>query len=84
MTSVHGRKNAVTRLLANALNDYTNGQNTLFYWNKKQAIALLQKARVIMPKDSAQIHDGYIASIRDENSPVKARYSIMKSRSARS
>lgn len=24
-----------------------------------------------MPKDSAQIHDGYIASIRDASSPVK-------------
>lgn len=84
VTSIHGRNNAVTKLLANALNDYTNGQNTLFYWNKKQAIALLQKARVIMPKDSAQIHDGYIASIRDAGFPVKARYSIMKSRSAQS
>ena len=84
VTSIHGRNNSVTKLLANALNDYTNGQNTLFYWNKKQAIALLQKAKVIMPKDSAQIHDGYITSIRDAGSPVKARYSIMKSRSARS
>ena len=60
-------------LLANALNDYTNGQNTLFYWNKKQAIALLQKTRVVMPKDSAQIHDGYIASVRDAGSPVKPK-----------
>ena len=73
VTSVHGRNNAVTKLLANALNDYTNGQNTLFYWNKKQAIALLQKTRVVMPKDSAQIHDGYIASIRDAGSPVKPK-----------
>lgn len=73
VTSIHGRNNAVTKLLANALNDYTNGQNTLFYWNKKQAIALLQKTRVVMPKDSAQIHDGYIASIRDAGSPVKPK-----------
>lgn len=60
-------------LLANALNDYTNGQNTLFYWNKKQAIALLQKARVAMPKDSVQARDGYIASIRDAGSPVNPK-----------
>lgn len=73
VTSIHGRNNAVTKLLANALNDYTNGQNTLFYWNKKQAIALLQKARVVMPKDSAQARDGYIASIRDAGSPVKPK-----------
>lgn len=84
VTSIHGRSNAIVKLLADALNNYANGQNTLFYWNKKQAIALLQKARVIMPKDSAQARDGYIASIRDADSPVKARYSIMKSRSARS
>ena len=37
-----------------------------------------------MPKSSVQIHSGYIASIRDAGSPVKARYSIMKSRSAES
>ena len=63
VTSIHGRNNAVTKLLANALNDYTNGQNTLFYWNKKQAIALLQKTRVTMPKTSAQACNGYITSI---------------------
>ena len=73
VTSIHGRSNAIVKLLADALNNYANGQNTLFYWNKKQAIALLQKARVIMPKDSAQIHDGYIASIRDAGSPVKPK-----------
>lgn len=27
-----------------------------------------------MPKDSAQIHDGYIASIRDADSPVKKNH----------
>ena len=73
VTSIHGRNNAVTKLLANALNDYTNGQNTLFYWNKKQAIALLQKARVVMPNDSAQARDGYIVSVRDAGSPVKPK-----------
>lgn len=73
VTSIHGRSNAIVKLLADALNNYANGQNTLFYWNKKQAIALLQKARVIMPKDSAQARDGYIASIRDADSPVKPK-----------
>lgn len=84
VTSIHSRNNTVTKLLADALNGYANGKNTLFYWNKKQATALLQRARVAMPKMSAQIRNGYIASIRDADSPVKARYSIMKSRSARS
>lgn len=71
VTSIHGRKNAVTKLLANALNDYTNGQTPCFTGIKNKPIALLQKARVIMPKDSVQARDGYISSIRDENSPVK-------------
>lgn len=84
VTSVHGRKNAVTRLLADALDDYANGETSLFYWDKEKATTLLRRARVTMPKTSARARNGYIASIRDENSPVKARYSSMKSRSARS
>lgn len=84
VTSIHGRKNAVTRLLADALDDYANGETSLFYWDKEKATTLLRRARVTMPKASVQIHSGYIFSIRDENSPVKARYSIMKSRSAQS
>lgn len=73
VTSVHGRKNAVTRLLADALDDYANGETSLFYWDKEKATTLLRKARVTMPKSSVQIHSGYIASIRDANSPVKPK-----------
>ena len=73
VTSVHGRKNAVTGLLANALNRYANGETTLFYWDKEKATALLRLARVTMPKADVQIHDGYIASIRDADSPVKPK-----------
>ena len=40
VTSVHGRKNAVTRLLADALDDYANGETSLFYWNKKSHYAV--------------------------------------------
>ena len=73
VTSVHGRKNAVTRLLADALDDYANGETSLFYWDKEKATTLLRKARVAMPKSSVQIHSGYIASIRDTDSPVKPK-----------
>ena len=73
VTSVHGRKNAVTRLLADALDDYANGETSLFYWDKEKATTLLRKARVTMPKSSVQIHSGYIASIRDAGSPVKPK-----------
>lgn len=73
VTSVHGRKNAVTRLLAGALDDYASGETSLFYWDKEKATTLLRKARVTMPKSSVQIHSGYIASIRDADSPVKPK-----------
>lgn len=73
VTSVHGRKNAVTRLLADALDDYANGETSLFYWDKEKATTLLRMARVTMPKASVQIHSGYIASIRDAGSPVKPK-----------
>lgn len=73
VTSVHGRKNAVTRLLADALNDYANGETSLFYWDKEKATTLLRRARVTMPKVSVLIHSGYISSIRDESSPVKPK-----------
>lgn len=43
----------------------------IFYWDKEKATTLLRKARVIMPKSSAQARSGYIASIRDAGSPVK-------------
>lgn len=95
--SVHGRKNAITRLLANAVEKESNGNTAIFYWNKEKANALLQQARDTMPKSTAlmpqvrtasaaaaNISDGYIHSIYDDGSPVKARYSIMKSRSAQS
>ena len=73
VTSVHGRKNAVTRLLADALDDYANGKASLFYWDKEKATTLLRTAGVTMPKTSVQIHSGYIASIRDAGSPVKPK-----------
>ena len=73
VTSIHGRKNAVTRLLADALDDYANGETSLFYWDKEKATTLLRRVRVTMPKASVQIHSGYIASIRDTGSPVKPK-----------
>ena len=73
VTSVHGRKNAVTRLLADALDDYANGETSLFYWDKEKATTLLRMARVTMPKASAQARNGYITSIRDAGSPVKPK-----------
>lgn len=74
VTSVHGRKNAVTRLLTDALNDYANGETSLFYWDKEKATTLLRMARVTMPKASAQARNGYVSSIRDAGSNVKPKF----------
>ena len=97
VTSIHGRKNAISRLLANAVEKEASGNTAIYFWNREKAIALLQQARDTMPKSTAlmpqvrtasaaaaNISDGYIHSIYDDGSPVKARYSAMKSRSAES
>ena len=97
VTSIHGRKNAISRLLANAVEKEASGNTAIYFWNREKAIALLQQARNLMSKSTAlmpqvrtastaaaNISDGYVHSIYDEGSPVKARYSIMKSRSAES
>ena len=95
--SVFAKDNAISKLLSNAIINETNGDASIFYWNKEKATALLQQARNLMSKSTAlmpqvrtasaaaaNISDGYVHNIYDEGSPVKARYSIMKSRSARS
>ena len=95
--SVFAKDNAISKLLSNAIINETNGDASIFYWNKEKATALLQQARNLMSKSTAlmpqvrtasaaaaNISDGYVHSIYDEGSPVKARYSIMKSRSAQS
>ena len=97
VTSIHGRKNAISRLLANAVEKEASGNTAIYFWNREKAIALLQQARDTMPKSTAlmpqvrtasaaaaNISDDYIHSIYDDGSPVKARYSAMKSRSAES
>ena len=44
------------------------------YLNKNKATALLQGAKVLMPKMPATRSDGFIHSVRDVNSPVKPKY----------
>ena len=69
--SVHKRKNAA-KMLANAVINYSLGNNTLFYINKNKAAPLLADARVTMPKKLKTL-DGFIASIRDLDSKVKPK-----------
>ncbi len=69
--SVHGRKNA-TRQFKTAIINHSLGQNTLFYINKNKANPLLADARVTMPK-KLKTSDGFILSIRDNDSKVKPK-----------
>ena len=61
-------------MLANAVLKYAIGEKTIFYINTKKASPLLREARVLMPK-SLQLSDGFIASIRDNDSKVKPKLS---------
>lgn len=72
VTSIYGRKNAVTGMLTNAIEKSNNGETTLFYVDKVKAAALYQVARVTMPK-MPDTDNGFVASIRDEGSTVKPK-----------
>ncbi len=69
ITSLHGRDNAITRLLNDAIQAEQEGKVGIFYINKKKTAALLQRAGLQLPgglfPDSGLIH-----SIREEGSPV--------------
>ena len=72
ITSIYGRKNAITKLLTNAIEEHNNGETTMFYLDKTKATALYQVARVTMPK-MPDANNGFVASIRDADSNVKPK-----------
>ena len=72
VTSLYGRRNAVTGLLTNAINSHNAGNVSVFYLDKSKTTALYQSSKVTMPKMS-NISDGFVSSIRDTNSPVKPK-----------
>ena len=73
VTSIYGRKNAVTALLTNAINRHNSGQTALYYINRKEAAKLYQSARVTMPKIPSAVN-GFVSSITDSGSPVKPKF----------
>ena len=73
IASVLGKTNSVTKQLYDAINDEANGKFSLLYWNKKDAITLLQSAGLQLP-GSLIPRDGFIHSIRENNSPVKYKF----------
>ena len=73
ITSIHGRKNAISRLLVDALNAELGGKIAVFYLDKIKAIALFQSSGITMPQLPKRANNGYIHSIREANSPVKPK-----------
>ena len=69
--SVLGKTNALVNLY-NAIMHTMNGSNELFYWNKREAYALLQGAGHQLPGGLPQ--DGFVSSIKDTGSNVKTKY----------
>lgn len=72
ITSIYGRKNAITGILSNAINSHNAGNTSIFYLDKAKAAALYQGSKVTMPK-MPNTSDGFASSIRDVNSPVKLK-----------
>ena len=72
VTSTFGKKNAVTKLLNDAIQQERNGKIAVYYYNKKIADPLLQVAGLQLPGGLIP-HGGYVHSIREKGSPVNNR-----------
>ena len=70
IVSVYG-KNTALQQLRSAILDELNGQTSLFYWNKKEAVALAQLAGLQLPGGLPK--DGFIHSIRESGSKVNTK-----------
>ena len=75
VTSIYGRKNAVTTLLTDAINAQNKGSTAVFYLDTQKAAALYSGARVTMPKMPSTSRNGVVAMITDPGSPVKTKFS---------
>lgn len=71
MTSLFAKSNALTQL-NKAINNTVNGKVELFYWNKKEALTLLQNKGLQLSKTLPQ--DGFVHSIHDNGSKVKTKF----------
>jgi hypothetical protein len=71
VVSVFAKGNSVESMLNDALLAENYGNKSMFYWNKKEALPLLQRARVQYPSSLPQ--DGFIHSIRENDAFVNYR-----------
>lgn len=73
ITSAYGKNYSIAKVLREAIQEESNGQFRLYYLNEKKATALLQGAKVPMPKMPATRNGGFIHSLTEANSPVKLK-----------
>lgn len=72
IASVFGKSNAITKLLTESLNDEANKKTSMFYWNKKEALSLLQRPGLQLPNRLPQ--DGFVHSIREKGANVNIKF----------
>ena len=68
--SAFGKNNVETKI-KDALNSEAQGNTSVFYWNKKEAIPLLHRGGLQLPTSLPQ--DGFVHSIREKGSNVKVK-----------
>ena len=65
------KENAISQLKT-AVENTINGKNELFYWNKKEALTLLQERGLQLPNGLPQ--EDSVNSIRNNSSNVKTKF----------
>ncbi len=73
VTTAHERKNAVSKLLTDALNDEAQGKVGIFYIDNKRAIKLASSEGLQLPNSITKLN-GSIHSITDKSSPVNGNF----------
>ena len=59
-------------VLYNAVQKEANGKKDIFFWNKKEAVSLLQGARLQLPRGLPK--DGFIHSIRENGTNINTKF----------
>ena len=70
ITSSYGHTSAIKQLL-NAVSNESSGKTNLYYWNKKEAVALMHNAGIQLPGNLPK--DGFMHSIRESGSNVNTK-----------
>lgn len=71
LTTLFAKGNAISQLKT-AVESTINGKNELFYWNKKEALTLLQERGLQLPNGLPQ--EDFANSIRNNSSNVKTKF----------